>query len=82
MVEWVKDVDALVNTLRQFPQSVYVGLTLCLQVEWQCIMRCMSAIGCSLEPIDVVLRERSIPAPELGYPVDNEFNILSQYIAS
>ena len=63
MVErWVEGVDALARVAKRFPHAAYAGLTACLQAEWQYLCRVVPDVGPLLEPIEIALRERFIPA--------------------
>ena len=47
---------------RKYPQSAYVGLTQCLQAEWQYVCRVDPGVGPLLQPVEDALVSSFLPA--------------------
>lgn len=62
VAEWVKGIEELAKVARKYPQSAYVGLTQCLQAQWQYVCRVDPAVGPLLQPVEDALLKSFIPA--------------------
>ena len=54
-------VKVLAKIARRHPQSVYAGLGMSLQSEWQYLQRTVPGVGTLMGPIEEALREKLPP---------------------
>ena len=59
---WIHAVKVLARIAVKYPQSVYAGLTMLLQAEWQHLSRAVPDVEGHLQPIKDAIRGKFIPA--------------------
>ena len=75
--KWVRGVDTLAGVARRFPQAAYIGLTQCLQAEWQYLCRVEPDVGPSLQPIEEAIRTKFLPSLfDFKEPISDNFRRL------
>ncbi len=69
--KWVAGIKTLARIASRFPQTVYVGLVLSLQAEWQYLCRIVPGAEQFLGPIVSAICKKFIPALlQVSEPVD------------
>jgi hypothetical protein len=72
--KWVMGIETLVSIAVRFPQTSYAGLVSSLQFKWQYICRVVTGAGQYLEPVELALCKKFIPALlQVSEPVDDVF---------
>jgi hypothetical protein len=72
--KWVTGIETLARIAVRAPQTAYAGLVSSLQAEWQYICRVVPGAGQYLEPVELALCEKFIPALlQVSEPVDDVF---------
>jgi hypothetical protein len=62
VADWVHAVEVLARIAVKYPQSVYAGLTMSLQAEWQHLSRAVPGVEGHLQPIEDAIQGKFIPA--------------------
>jgi hypothetical protein len=60
--EWTRGVELLSGVAKRFPQAAYIGLTQCLQAEWQYLCRVEPDVGPFLQPVEDAIRSKFLPS--------------------
>jgi hypothetical protein len=72
--KWVTRIETLARIAVRFPQTAYAGLVSSLQAKWQYICHVVPGAGQYLEPVELALCEKFIPALlQVSEPVDDVF---------
>ncbi len=75
--KWVTGIETLACIAVKFPQTAYAGLVSSLQAEWQYICYVVPDAGQYLEPVELALCKKFIPALlQVCEPVDGVFHQL------
>ena len=59
---WAHGFRTLSKIAKRYPQSVYAGYGMPLQIEWKYLQRTVLGVGSLMDSIQYALREASFPA--------------------
>ncbi len=72
--KWVAGIETLACIAVRFLQTAYTGLVSSLQAKWQYICHVVPGVGQYLEPVELALCKKYIPAfLQVSEPVDDVF---------